>query len=95
MALSPIISPISSHASTFTAPGRPEYVPGRISDEKYVRVLDTTLRDGEQAAGAAMSRPEKLAVARKLAVIEAGFPASSRAALETTRTIAAEGAALR
>ena len=27
---------------------RPPYVPGRIDDPDYVRIFDTTLRDGEQ-----------------------------------------------
>ena len=48
----------------------------------YVRIFDTTLRDGEQCPGATMTSAEKLEVARALArlgvdVIEAGFPAAS------------------
>ncbi|MEE8121756.1 MAG: 2-isopropylmalate synthase [Anaerolineales bacterium] len=48
----------------------------------YVRIFDTTLRDGEQSPGATMTSAEKLEVARALArlgvdVIEAGFPAAS------------------
>jgi 2-isopropylmalate synthase len=51
---------------------------------RRVHVFDTTLRDGEQAAGCGMSRAVKLALARQLGragvdVIEAGFPASSPA----------------
>ena len=47
-----------------------------------VAVFDTTLRDGEQAAGTRLGSREKLTVARQLArlnvdVIEAGYPASS------------------
>src|SRR5579883_1692472 len=47
-----------------------------------VFVFDTTLRDGEQAAGTRLGSREKLLVARQLAalrvdVIEAGYPASS------------------
>jgi len=47
-----------------------------------VAVFDTTLRDGEQAAGTRLGSWEKLTVARQLArlnvdVIEAGYPASS------------------
>ena len=47
-----------------------------------VRILDTTLRDGEQAPGFSMTEDAKLRVARKLAelrvdVIEAGFAAAS------------------
>jgi len=30
---------------------RPEYIPERIDDPNYVRVFDTTLRDGEQSPG--------------------------------------------
>lgn len=48
----------------------------------YVRIFDTTLRDGEQSPGATMTSSEKLEVARALArlgvdVIETGFPAAS------------------
>ena len=48
----------------------------------HLRIFDTTLRDGEQSPGAAMTRDEKLRIARQLErlkvdVIEAGFPASS------------------
>jgi len=47
-----------------------------------VAVFDTTLRDGEQAAGNRLGSREKLMIARQLAllkvdVIEAGYPASS------------------
>ena len=45
----------------------------------YVRIFDTTLRDGEQSPGATMTSAEKLEVAHSLArlgvdIIEAGFP---------------------
>ncbi|KAI4354112.1 hypothetical protein L6164_003011 [Bauhinia variegata] len=75
---------------------RPEYIPNKIpNDETYVRVLDTTLRDGEQAAGAAMTSSEKLAVAHQLAKLgvdcmEVGFPASSKDDFEAVRMIARE-----
>ncbi len=47
-----------------------------------VAVFDTTLRDGEQAAGTRLGSRDKLIIARQLAqlgvdVIEAGYPASS------------------
>ncbi len=63
--------------------------------EHYVRIFDTTLRDGEQSPGATMTSVEKLEVARALArmgvdVIEAGFPAASPDDLEAVRRIAAE-----
>lgn len=49
-----------------------------------IRILDTTLRDGEQAPGFTMHPKEKLDIALKLEnlkvdAIEAGFPASSKA----------------
>ncbi|XP_073283310.1 2-isopropylmalate synthase A-like [Primulina huaijiensis] len=74
---------------------RPEYVPNRILDPRYVRVFDTTLRDGEQSPGATMTIEEKLDIARQLArlgvdIIEAGFPASSEADFEAVKKIALE-----
>jgi len=61
----------------------------------YVRIFDTTLRDGEQSPGATMTSAEKLEVARSLArmgvdIIEAGFPAASPDDLEAVRRIAVE-----
>jgi 2-isopropylmalate synthase len=61
----------------------------------YVKIFDTTLRDGEQSPGATMTSVEKLEVARALArlgvdIIEAGFPAASPDDLEAVRRIAAE-----
>ena len=63
--------------------------------DNYVRIFDTTLRDGEQSPGATMTSAEKLEVARALArlgvdVIEAGFPAASPDDLEAVRRIAIE-----
>jgi hypothetical protein len=52
------------------APGearkRPEYVPNRIDDPDYVRIFDTTLRDGEQSPGATLTSKEKLEIAKQL-----------------------------
>src|SRR5258708_32931791 len=61
----------------------------------YVKIFDTTLRDGEQSPGATMTSDEKLELARSLArlgvdIIEAGFPASSPDDLEAVRRIAIE-----
>ncbi|MHC1783162.1 MAG: 2-isopropylmalate synthase [Anaerolineaceae bacterium] len=63
--------------------------------DSYVRIFDTTLRDGEQSPGATMTSAEKLEVARGLArmgvdVIEAGFPAASPDDLNAVRKIAME-----
>src|SRR5258707_15766581 len=63
--------------------------------DNYVRIFDTTLRDGEQSPGATMTSDEKLELARSLArlgvdIIEAGFPASSPDDLEAVRRIAIE-----
>ncbi|CAN1767156.1 2-isopropylmalate synthase 2, chloroplastic [Linum perenne] len=74
---------------------RPNYVPNQISDPRYVRVFDTTLRDGEQSPGATMTSKQKLAIARQLVklgvdVIEAGFPAASREDFEAVKAIAEE-----
>ncbi|XP_024022133.1 2-isopropylmalate synthase 1, chloroplastic [Morus notabilis] len=74
---------------------RPEYVPNRISDPYYVRIFDTTLRDGEQSPGASLTSKEKLDIARQLAklgvdIIEAGFPAASKDDFEAVKTIAKE-----
>lgn len=61
----------------------------------YVKIFDTTLRDGEQSPGATMTSTEKLELAHHLArlgvdVIEAGFPAASPDDLEAVRRIAVE-----
>ncbi len=58
-----------------------------------VIIFDTTLRDGEQAAGGSLNIQEKLEVARQLEklgvdIIEAGFPASSPGDFEAVSLIA-------
>ena len=60
-----------------------------------VIIFDTTLRDGEQAAGGTLNIQEKLGIARQLEqlgidVIEAGFPISSKGDFEAVRLIAQE-----
>jgi len=60
-----------------------------------VAVFDTTLRDGEQAAGTRLGTREKLMIAAQLAqlkvdVIEAGYPASSPADFESVERISQE-----
>ncbi|MBP9713647.1 MAG: 2-isopropylmalate synthase [Sterolibacterium sp.] len=59
----------------------------------HLKIFDTTLRDGEQSPGAAMTREEKLRIARQLEklrvdVIEAGFPAASPGDFESVKAIA-------
>src|ERR1039457_453668 len=60
-----------------------------------VAVFDTTLRDGEQAAGTRLGSREKLIVARQLAllnvdVIEAGYPNFSPEDFEAVQRIGRE-----
>ncbi|MBM3958164.1 MAG: 2-isopropylmalate synthase [SAR202 cluster bacterium] len=65
-----------------------------MAQDKVV-IFDTTLRDGEQSAGAGLTVEEKLRIARQLDrlgvdVIEAGFAASSPGDFDAVRTIARE-----
>ena len=60
-----------------------------------VIIFDTTLRDGEQAAGGTLNIREKLDIAKQLEklgvdVIEAGFPITSPGDFEAVRLIAKE-----
>jgi len=60
-----------------------------------VIIFDTTLRDGEQAAGASLNAQEKLEIAKQLDrlgvdVIEAGFPISSPGDFEAVQLISME-----
>jgi len=60
-----------------------------------VIIFDTTLRDGEQAAGGTLNVQEKLEIARQLEklgvdIIEAGFPASSPGDFEAVSLISRE-----
>ena len=60
-----------------------------------VIIFDTTLRDGEQAAGGSLNIKEKLEIARQLErlgvdVIEAGFPVTSPGDFEAVSLIAKE-----
>jgi 2-isopropylmalate synthase len=64
-----------------------------MDSSEYVRIFDTTLRDGEQSPGATMTATEKLEIARAIArlgvdIIEAGFPAASPDDLAAVRNIA-------
>ena len=60
---------------------------------KNITVLDTTLRDGEQAPGFSMKREQKVEIAlqlerMKVDIIEAGFPISSQEDFASVREIA-------
>ena len=60
---------------------------------KRIRILDTTLRDGEQTPGIHWSKSQKVELARQLEklgvdVIEAGFPASSAGDAEAVAAVA-------
>ena len=64
--------------------------------ERIIRVLDTTLRDGEQTPGVSLTPDEKLEIAEALDrlgvdVIEAGFPITSKGEQEGVRRIARAG----
>jgi 2-isopropylmalate synthase len=63
--------------------------------ENFVRIFDTTLRDGEQAARVNLNTGEKIQIARQLErlnvdIIEAGFPASSPGDFDAVKNVAAE-----
>ena len=60
-----------------------------------VLILDTSLRDGEQAPGCSMNTEEKLVLARKLQqlgvdIIEAGFPIASAGDADAVRRVATD-----
>lgn len=62
---------------------------------RFIKIFDTTLRDGEQSPGASMNVQEKVTLARQLAklgvdIIEAGFAFSSPGDFEAIKTIGNE-----
>jgi len=59
---------------------------------EFVKIFDTTLRDGEQSPGATMNVAEKVRIAQQLEklnvdIIEAGFPISSEGDFEAVKVI--------
>lgn len=65
---------------------------GGVGTDRVV-IFDTTLRDGEQAPGIALTRAEKVEIAEQLArlkvdILEAGFAVSSQGEFEAVREIA-------
>jgi len=66
-----------------------------MSETERVIIFDTTLRDGEQAAGGTLNIQEKLDIAKQLEklgvdVIEAGFPIASPGDFDAVKLIAEE-----
>ena len=62
---------------------------------RHIKIFDTTLRDGEQSPGVALSVPQKLEIAHGLArmgvdIIEAGFPITSQGDFDCVHRIARE-----
>lgn len=63
---------------------------------KYIKILDTTLRDGEQTPGVSLTPEDKIEIAKQLGklgvdVIEAGFPSSSDGEKKVVKDIAKLG----
>jgi 2-isopropylmalate synthase len=63
---------------------------------KYIRIFDTTLRDGEQTPGVSLTFEDKIEIARQLSKlgvdsIEAGFPASSDGERKVVKEIVKTG----
>ena len=66
-----------------------------MASKRKIRVFDTTLRDGEQTPGVALTKEKKLEIAYALQdlgldAIEAGFPINSDIEAETVKQIAKE-----
>ena len=69
--------------------------PSPSKDPSFVRIFDTTLRDGEQSPGASLNLKEKLEIARALEqlgvdIIEGGFPITSPDDFDAVSAIASE-----
>ncbi|MEM4311076.1 MAG: 2-isopropylmalate synthase [Nitrososphaerales archaeon] len=67
-----------------------------MAQEEYIRIYDTTLRDGEQTPGVSLTLEQKLIIAQQLDklgvdVIEAGFPITSKGEVEAVKSIAKAG----
>jgi 2-isopropylmalate synthase len=65
-------------------------------EPSYVRIFDTTLRDGEQTPGVSLTPEEKMEIAMQLDklgvdVVEAGFPSASKGEQRAVKEIANAG----
>lgn len=63
---------------------------------EQIRIFDTTLRDGEQTPGVALTKEDKIEIAKALDelgvdIVEAGFPMVSRGEEDAIKEIAREG----
>lgn len=68
----------------------------KTKNAAYIRIFDTTLRDGEQTPGVSLTPDEKLEIARQLDklgvdTIEAGFPITSKGERDGIKLIAKDG----
>jgi 2-isopropylmalate synthase len=87
------MSSASGHDSNGHSLGNPLHTAEAPANPEPLTILDTTLRDGEQSPGVALTADDKLAIARQLArlrvdIIEAGFPFSSPGDYAAVRAIA-------
>ncbi len=83
----------NGHNGSVHSLGNPLHTAEAPAEPESLTILDTTLRDGEQSPGVALTPDDKLAIARQLArlrvdVIEAGFPFSSPGDYAAVRAIA-------
>ena len=67
-----------------------------MTTTRTIRILDTTLRDGEQTPGVSLTTDDKIEIAKQLSklgvdIIEAGFPSSSEGEQKVVKEIAKLG----
>ena len=67
-----------------------------MTTTRTIRILDTTLRDGEQTPGVSLTTEDKIEIAKQLSklgvdIIEAGFPSSSEGEKKVVKDIAKLG----
>ena len=83
----------NGHNGSVHSLGNPLLTESSPIETQPLTILDTTLRDGEQSPGVALTPDDKLAIARQLArlrvdIVEAGFPFSSPGDYAAVRAIA-------